>query len=177
MRCAPRSSKWPDPPASMGTDLTEGLPGAIAQLERTVPELAGAHSQAAKANAQQIANTNSRGLIGEVVAAYDQLESMHEITELAAETDQVRRTAVALHAPLQATLRATIQQGQQMANAPGQAARGRLPSAACCHAPAIRHPDAEIQAARGCIAASDARADAARSNPFGFDGMARLDQQ
>ncbi len=110
-----------------GEDLAEGLPGAIAQLERTVPELAGAHSQAAKANAQQIANTNSRGLIGEVVAAYDQLESMHEITELAAETDQVRRTAVALHAPLQATLRATIQQGQQMANVPAQAAQGASP--------------------------------------------------
>jgi small-conductance mechanosensitive channel len=111
-----------------GEDLAEGLPGAIAQLERTVPELAGTPSQAAKpTNTQQSVNTNSRGLIGEVIAAYDQLESMHEITELAAETDRVRRTAVALHAPLQATLRATIQQGQQMANAPGQAAPGASP--------------------------------------------------
>jgi small-conductance mechanosensitive channel len=107
-----------------GNSRTEGLAGATGQLERSYPELSGAQPQAAKAAyAQQIVQ-NSRGLIGEVVAVYDQLESMHEINQLAEETDQVRETAEALHTPLQATLRATLQQGQQMANASGQAAPG-----------------------------------------------------
>ena len=60
-----------------------------------------------------------------MIAVYDQLESMHQITQLAEETDQVEKTAAALRAPLQATLRATLQQGQQMASAPGQACAGR----------------------------------------------------
>jgi small-conductance mechanosensitive channel len=98
-----------------------GLAGAIEQLERSVPELASASAKASKAaNPQQIADTNSRGLIGDVIATYDQLEAMHEITLLAEETGRVQKTAAALREPLQATLRATLQQGQQMANGSGQ---------------------------------------------------------
>jgi small-conductance mechanosensitive channel len=102
-----------------------GLTGSIEQLEHSVPELRDSGAQAAKAtNPQVIAATNSQGLIGEMVAAYDQIESMHEINLLAEETLRVAETATALHAPLQATLRATLQQGQQMANASAQPAPG-----------------------------------------------------
>jgi small-conductance mechanosensitive channel len=108
-----------------GDSSAEGLSGAIGQLERSVPELDGAGPPPAKAaTAQQTTDANSRGLIGNVVASYDQLESMHQITQLTEETDQVRKTAVALRTPLQATLRATLQQGQQMANGSGQGAPG-----------------------------------------------------
>ena len=68
----------------------------------------------------------STGLIGELMELYDQLQSMHQISLMMAETGRVRDVAMKLHDPLVATLRATIQQGQQLAdqsnNAPTQAA-------------------------------------------------------
>jgi hypothetical protein len=55
-------------------------------------------------------------LIGEVVQHYEQLDSMHQISLMMAETGHVKDVASRLRSPLQATLRATIQQGQQLAN-------------------------------------------------------------
>ena len=58
----------------------------------------------------------STGLIGEVVQLYEQLNSMHQISLMMAETAHVKDVASRLRSPLQATLRATIQQGQQLAS-------------------------------------------------------------
>jgi small-conductance mechanosensitive channel len=55
-------------------------------------------------------------LIGEVVALYDQLQGMRQLSQMAQETARVRDAATNLRSPLVATLRATIQQGEQLAN-------------------------------------------------------------
>jgi small-conductance mechanosensitive channel len=51
-----------------------------------------------------------------VVLLYEQLNSMHQISLMMAETAHVKDVASRLRSPLQATLRATIQQGQQLAS-------------------------------------------------------------
>jgi small-conductance mechanosensitive channel len=91
------------------------IASSIAELERSVPELAVNAQTAVKAATPATTLTNSQGLIGEVTALYEQLESMHQINLLIEETETVRAQAIALRAPLQATLRATIEQGQVLA--------------------------------------------------------------
>jgi hypothetical protein len=102
-----------------GESSTGGLEGSISELRRSAPELANAN--AAKtvvkpANAPD-AMPASTGLIGEVIAVYEQLEAMHQISLMLQETARVQQVALQLKSPLQATLRATIQQGQQLAGA------------------------------------------------------------
>jgi small-conductance mechanosensitive channel len=96
---------------------TGGLEGSINELQRSVPELtsAGAKTEV-KPPSTPVAMPASTGLIGEVVQLYEQLESMHQISLMMAETGHVKDVASRLRSPLQATLRATIQQGQQLAN-------------------------------------------------------------
>jgi small-conductance mechanosensitive channel len=99
-----------------------GLEGSITELRHSVPELANLNSgkTAAKPLTGNPSAPASSGLIGEVVAIYDLLSGMHQVSQMAQETARVRDAANNLHNPLVATLRATIQQGEQLANAASQ---------------------------------------------------------
>lgn len=100
-----------------------GLEGSITELRHSVPELAnpGATKTVAKPPAAAPTEPNSSGLIGEVIALYDQLQGMRQLSQMAEETARVRNAATNLRAPLVATLRATIQQGEQLAGQANQA--------------------------------------------------------
>jgi small-conductance mechanosensitive channel len=94
-----------------------GLEGSINELQRSVPELTAAGGKTeVKPPSTPVAMPASTGLIGEVVLLYEQLNSMHQISLMMAETAHVKDVASRLRSPLQATLRATIQQGQQLAS-------------------------------------------------------------
>jgi small-conductance mechanosensitive channel len=97
-----------------GTSGAGGLEGSINELQRSVPELATGKTEV-KPPSTPVAMPASTGLIGEVVQLYEQLNSMHQISLMMAETAHVKDVASKLRSPLQATLRATIQQGQQLA--------------------------------------------------------------
>ena len=99
-----------------GTSGTGGLEGSINELQRSVPELTAGSKTEVKPPSTPVAMPASTGLIGEVVQLYEQLNSMHQISLMMAETAHVKDVASRLHSPLQATLRATIQQGQQLAS-------------------------------------------------------------
>jgi small-conductance mechanosensitive channel len=100
-----------------GTSGSGGLEGSINELQRSVPELATAGSKTeVKPPSTPVAMPASTGLIGEVVQLYEQLNSMHQISLMMADTAHVKDVASRLRSPLQATLRATIQQGQQLAS-------------------------------------------------------------
>jgi small-conductance mechanosensitive channel len=98
-----------------GTSGTGGLEGSINELQHSVPELT-AGSKTEVKPPSTVAMPASTGLIGEVVQLYEQLNSMHQISLMMAETAHVKDVASKLRSPLQATLRATIQQGQQLAS-------------------------------------------------------------
>lgn len=100
-----------------------GLEGSITELRHSVPELAnpGATKTVAKPPTANPSGPGSTGLIGEMVALYDQLEGMRQLTQMAEETARVRDAATNLRTPLVATLRATIQQGEQLASQANQA--------------------------------------------------------
>jgi small-conductance mechanosensitive channel len=102
-----------------GESSTGGLEGSISELRRSAPELANpnAAKTAVKPTSAPDAMPASTGLIGEVVAVYEQLQAMHQISQMLQETARVQQAALQLKSPLQATLRATIQQGQQLASA------------------------------------------------------------
>ena len=108
-----------------------GLEGSITELRHSVPELAnpGSAKTTAKPATNNASAPSSNGLIGEVVALYDLLSGMHQLSLITQETAQVRAAANNLRTPLVATLRATIQQGEQLANAAGQTST-QAPSAA-----------------------------------------------
>jgi small-conductance mechanosensitive channel len=94
-----------------------GLEGSIDELRRSVPELTSAGAKTAvKPPSTAVAMPSSTGLIGEVVQLYEQLQGMHQISLMMQETAHVKDAAEKLRSPLQATLRATIQQGQQLAS-------------------------------------------------------------
>jgi small-conductance mechanosensitive channel len=99
-----------------------GLEGSITELRHSVPELTnlGTAKATAKPPTANPATPGSSGLIGEVVALYDLLNGMHQVSQMAQETTRVRDAATNLRSPLVATLRATIQQGEQLANAASQ---------------------------------------------------------
>ncbi len=99
-----------------GAGGTGGLEGSINELQRSVPELTAGTKAEVKPPSTPVAAPASTGLIGEVVQLYEQLNSMHQISLMMAETTHVKDVASRLHSPLQATLRATIQQGQQLAS-------------------------------------------------------------
>jgi small-conductance mechanosensitive channel len=95
-----------------------GLEGSITELRHSVPELAnlGATKTVGKPPTANPSVPSSTGLIGEVVALYDQLQGMHQLSQMSQETARVRDAATNLRSPLVSTLRATIQQGEQLAN-------------------------------------------------------------
>jgi small-conductance mechanosensitive channel len=95
-----------------------GFAGSINDLSRTVPEvLSDANPQKAPANpaATQPAISKSSGLIGRALTLFAELRTMHNIDELAGETEHVREIASALRQPMRDTLVATIQRGRDLA--------------------------------------------------------------
>jgi small-conductance mechanosensitive channel len=117
-----------------------GLEGSINELQRSVPELTTTGSKTeVKPPSTPVNMPGSTGLIGEVVQLYEQLNSMHQISLMMQETAHVKDVASRLRSPLQATLRATIQQGQQLA---GQSASAP-PATQAQPAPTHGQPDQE----------------------------------
>jgi small-conductance mechanosensitive channel len=108
--------------SNQGESGRGGLEGSITELRHSVPELAnsGASKTVAKPPVANPSGTGSTGLIGEAVALYDQLNGIHQLSLMAQETARVRDAATNLRTPLVATLRATIQQGEQLANQANQ---------------------------------------------------------
>jgi small-conductance mechanosensitive channel len=103
-----------------------GLEGKINELRHSVPELssAGAGKAVTKPPTASGSIPSSGGLIGEVIVLYDQLQAMHQLSQLMQETGRVRDAANKLRTPMVAILRATIAQGQQLASTPVSATPG-----------------------------------------------------
>jgi small-conductance mechanosensitive channel len=103
----------------------EGLEGSINQLAKSVPEIIGIESEkktTAKPASPQPAAAEPSGLIGQSLALFGQLGSMHEIDQMLDETANLRDIADRLRKPLRDNLAATIQQGRELADqsaAPG----------------------------------------------------------
>jgi small-conductance mechanosensitive channel len=98
-----------------------GFAGSIADLARTVPDVLGdANAQKAAAaktkTTTQPTASKSSGLVGRATTLYAEVRAMHEIDQLANETERVRQTATQLRQPLRAKLLTIIQQGRQLAN-------------------------------------------------------------
>jgi small-conductance mechanosensitive channel len=107
----------------------EGLEGSINELALSVPEVVTDESSkkpaaAPAANGKTSPVATSSGLIGQSLALFDQMQSMHQIDQMAEETSKMRATADALRKPLRDALVATIQQGRDLANQPQAPATG-----------------------------------------------------
>jgi Mechanosensitive ion channel len=135
-----------------GESGQSGLQGSINELRSSVPELA--PSVAAKTTGKTPSpgtNTTAaaNGLIGEVVALYDQLQALNQVSRLMTQTASVRDAAMKLRNPLLTTLKATIQQGEQMAaspnSAPAEAATAPAPAPVTIGAKNNSKPDPERQ--------------------------------
>jgi small-conductance mechanosensitive channel len=130
--------------SSNGEGGKGGLEGSINELRRSIPELAGpgVEKPGLKPPATSASTQGSTGLIGEVIRLYDQLQAMRQISQTMEQTEHVKQAATSLRTPLVATLRATIQQGQQLAdqanNVPAQAPGNPAQPA---QAPATTPPD------------------------------------
>jgi small-conductance mechanosensitive channel len=103
------------------TDGAEGLQGSINELARSVPEVVGGETgkkpaASPAANAKTITTSTPSGLIGQSLALFDQMQSMHEIDQIADETWKMRATAEILRKPLRDILVATIQRGRDLAD-------------------------------------------------------------
>ena len=139
-----------------GDSGTGGLEGSINELRRSVPELTTSGSKTAvKPPSTPVAMPASTGLIGEVVQLYEQLQSMHQISLMMEETAHVKDAATRLRSPLQATLRATIQQGQQLASQSASAPPAAQPQPASAAQPRpARSGAAAIRCAGGALQAN-----------------------
>jgi small-conductance mechanosensitive channel len=95
-----------------------GLEGKINELRHSVPELSNASGgkTVTRAPAATGSIPSSGGLIAEVIVLYDQLQAMHQLSQLMQQNARVRNAANKLRTPLVDTLRATIGQGEQLAN-------------------------------------------------------------
>ncbi len=97
----------------------EGLEGSISQLARSVPEAVGDETgkkQTAAAPAPpQTTIARSSGLIGQSLALFGQMQSMHEIDQIVDQTAKVRATADRLRKPIRDIMSATIQRGRDLA--------------------------------------------------------------
>ena len=112
--------------SAKGEGGKDGLEGKINELRHSIPELsnASASKMVTKPPTASGSIPSSGGLIGEVIALYDQLQAMHQLSQLTQETARVRDAANKLRSPLVATLRATITQGQQLASTPATTTAG-----------------------------------------------------
>lgn len=98
-----------------------GFAGSINDLARTVPEVLGnanAQKAAAKPGETKPAVSKSSGLIGQGLTLYSEIRTIHQIDQMANETQRVREVAAALRQPLRDNLAATIQQGRSLVSQP-----------------------------------------------------------
>jgi len=106
------------------TENAEGLEGSIDQLAHSVPEVlgddntkkSGAAAVATAATAKPTVNNASSGLIGQSLALFDQMQAMHQLDQMANETQKMRATADEVRKPLRDILVATIRQGRDLAS-------------------------------------------------------------
>src|ERR1700722_11381586 len=125
-----------------------GLEGSIDELRNSVPELATTGAAKTPAKTPPTAtNTvpSAKGLFGEVVALYDQMQALNQVSQLTAQTSHVRDAAMKLRSPLLATLRATIQQGEQMSANNNSAPAEPAPAPAKTGTKNTAEPDPERQ--------------------------------
>jgi small-conductance mechanosensitive channel len=113
-----------------GEGAKSGLEGKIDELRHSIPELSntGGSKAVTKPPAASGSIPSSGGLIAEVIVLYDQLQAMHQLSLLMQETTRVRDAANKLRSPMVATLRATIAQGEQLANTSAATAAGNGPA-------------------------------------------------
>jgi small-conductance mechanosensitive channel len=94
-----------------------GFAGSISDLARTVPEVLGdanAQKAAAKPEATKPTISKSSGLIGQGLILYSEIRTMHQIDQMADETEHVREIATALRQPMRDALGATVQRGRNL---------------------------------------------------------------
>ena len=116
----------------------EGLQGSIDELAHSVPEVLGDENTkkstvaaaAAVATNPKPANVTSAssGLIGQSLALFDQMQTMHQLDQMADETSKMRSTADSLRKPLRDTLVATIQRGRDLTSQAQAAAPQTAPT-------------------------------------------------
>ncbi len=104
-----------------------GLGGRIGEMERSVPEAAGARQKGAPApapalqEASQGFHPESWGIIGLTTEIFSLSRKMRRLDRLVQETDDLRRAADKLRGPLRAALREVIRRGNDLAKAPDSA--------------------------------------------------------
>ena len=109
------------------TESAEGLEGSIDQLAHSVPEVLGDDTKksgtaataavaATAASAKPVVSAAPSGLIGQSLTLFDQMQTMHQIEQMATETQKMRATADEIRKPLRDVLVATIKQGRDLAN-------------------------------------------------------------
>jgi Mechanosensitive ion channel len=131
-----------------GENGQSGLEGSINELRSSVPELAtaGAAKTTAKTPSTVTSTTPAvNGLFGEVVTLYDQLQALNQVSQLMSQTARVRGAAMKLRSPLLATLKATIQQGEQLAATSSSAPAEPVSAPAKTGAKNTAQPDPERQ--------------------------------
>ena len=106
------------------TAASGGLLGSISQLELSVPELAGGSQTSPKPETVQSSLLNSKGLFGKLSLLYQQVESIHEISQLINEAANLKQSADATHGPLLAALHSTSDQADKIATQLTQAQPG-----------------------------------------------------
>jgi small-conductance mechanosensitive channel len=108
---------------------SEGLDGSINQLARSVPEAVGDETGKKPAPTTPAANatpasSKPTGLIGQSLALFDQMQTMHQIDQMADETSKMRNTADSVRKPLRDILVATIKRGRELSSQPQAPAAG-----------------------------------------------------
>ncbi len=108
------------------TEGAEGLEGSIDELAHSVPEVLGDENNKKSgaavptttpvATAKPAPTGGSSGLIGQSLALFDQMQTMHQLDQMADATSKMRGTADTLRKPLRDTLVATIKHGRDLAS-------------------------------------------------------------
>ena len=95
-----------------------GFAGSISDLAKTVPEVLGdanAQKAAAKPEVAKPMVSKSSGLIGQGLTLYSEIRTVHQIDQMANETEQVREIAAALRQPMRDALGTIVQRGRNLA--------------------------------------------------------------
>ena len=95
-----------------------GFAGSISDLAKTVPEVLGdanAQKAAAKPEVAKPMVSKSSGLIGQGLTLYSEIRTVHQIDQMAKETEQVREIAAALRQPMRDALGTIVQRGRNLA--------------------------------------------------------------
>jgi small-conductance mechanosensitive channel len=96
--------------------------GSIEQLKSTIPELSDKSKTTIPASTPAGA---SSGLISQLKRLYDQSVSLHQIDSLLVETNQLEDFVNGMRTPLSADIKATVQQGRDLAAAADNAQPGQ----------------------------------------------------